>query len=725
MNQAVTLRIARSREEVVGGSPARSVDFTILQLNDVYDATPVEGGRRGGLARVATLLRRLRAENPNTYSVMVGDFLAPSAIGAITGDGGMHMILALNAMGLTYATMGNHEFDVGEDWLRERIVDSEFKWVVSNVKDERGDGFAGVDERALITATNGRGDAVRVALIGLCTDLTKKSWLRFEDPIACAARQVAEIGAGADVFVAMTHLPMSVDQALGGAVRRLDVLLGGHEHEAATAIVGDDATPIFKADSNARSAFVHRFRFDVESRVTTLHSEIVHIDAGFAEEPATAAVIRGWQDMAFATLRAQGHEPLAVVGSTDEPLNGAEADLRKQPTNLGQLVAETFLAEVPEADAAFLIAGLLRIDGVIPPGEITYYDVVRIFPVGGKLSVLRLPGPLLRTMLGMAKPGEGSYPVLAGIARVDGGWTIRGAPVRDDAVYTIVYAEFPAAYFAYPPFKGSGGSKLYDTRGMREILVDRLRRDLARAATGTPCRAELSAPDVAGAQGFYGAVFGWEFAGDPAGGTVVAAADGRAVAVIVRCAADGPTRGGWTVYFACGDIEAAAERVRALGGRVLVGPRDASPTSRRLLATDRGGGVFGLWQDAGARAFEPSTRPGAVCWREVTAPDVGGARAFYGALLGLEVRTFLGVGESYELLGRGDTPICQLTPGEVAGWTHHFAVADVDDAVRRVESAGGTIVDRRDTPYARLAIVADPWGSSFAVVQGPVIGASV
>jgi 5'-nucleotidase len=331
-----------------------------------------------------------------------------------------------------------------------------------------------------------RQDEVRVALIGLCTDMVKKSWLRYEDPIAGAKRQVVEIADSADVLVAMTHLPMRQDEELGAKVPRIDVLLGGHEHEAATAIVGEDATPIFKADSNARSAFVHRFRFDLDTRVTTLFSEIVNIDSRFAEEPTTAAVVKGWQDMAFNTLRAQGFDPMEVVGLAREPLNGAEADLRKQPTNLGQLVAETFLAEVPEADGAFLIAGLMRIDGVIPIGDILYIDVVRIFPVGGKLSVMRFPGGLLRTLLTTAasKVGEGGYPVLANIACSPDGssWMIAGQPLRDDSFYTIVYPEFPASYLALPPFKDSGLAKLYDTRSMRTILTDRLRRDLPAAS---------------------------------------------------------------------------------------------------------------------------------------------------------------------------------------------------------------------------------------------------
>lgn len=481
------MRITDERAAVTGEPQPNHVDFTILQLNDVYEAMPVEGGQRGGLARVATLLQQLTAENPNTIAAMIGDFLAPSAIGATTGDAGVHMIEALNAMGLTYATMGNHEFDVGETDLRQRIHESDFKWIVANVKDGQRRPFDGVAEHAIHAFTNRHGRTARVALLGVCIELVKKPWLTYEDPIASARRKIEELADSADVFVAMTHLAMEQDQRLGIEVPPIDVLLGGHEHEAARAIVGADATPIFKADSNARTAFVHRFRHDVDTRTTLLFSEIVAIDAQLPEDPATAAVVDRWQQMTYATLRAQGREPLEVVGLATEALNGAEADLRKQPTNLGQFIAETFYAEVSGADAVLFPAGQIRIDGVIPPGDILYYDVVRIFPLGGKLSVLALPGAVLRALLdpGAAAVGGGGFLVLHDIRKQDGVWHVGGAPLVDDRVYKIVGSEVPAAAFAHPPFKGSGAAKLYDTRDMRDILADRLRRDLERLRTAT------------------------------------------------------------------------------------------------------------------------------------------------------------------------------------------------------------------------------------------------
>lgn len=480
----VTLQIVSSLSEVTDTNGEHCVDFTVLQLNDVYEAMPVDGGRLGGLARVATLRNQIEKENPNLITIMAGDFLAPSVISATIGDSGQHMIEALNAIKLTHATVGNHEFDIPEPDLIERIAESQFKWVVSNVHNGKGEPFSNTIKNDVIEYTNEYGAKVRVALIGVCLDLVKKPWLTYLDPIECARQQVAELDSKADVILAMTHLTIDQDKRLGAEVPRIDVLLGGHEHQAATAIVGEDSTPIFKADSNARSVCIHRFRYDTKLRITKLHTQLVPIDSTFVEEPQTAEIVKRWETITYATLRAQGINPDEVVGYTKEALDGYEAAVRSRPTNLTRLILDSCLKEVPIADAAIFSSGFIRIDGIIPPGDITSLDIVRIFPLNMKLSVLNLPGFLLKLLLTMADKakGTGSFLAYANIScDASGTWQIKGEPMVDDRIYKVVSQETPNAMFSYPPFKGSGASKLFDTRDVRAILTDRLRRDRAHS----------------------------------------------------------------------------------------------------------------------------------------------------------------------------------------------------------------------------------------------------
>jgi len=106
--------------------PLNPVRF--LLVNDVYVADTLGDGR-GGLARVATVRKRLADQGPVVF-VLAGDALSPSLLSKYYG--GRQMVASLNAAKLDYATFGNHEFDLELDTLVARIEASEFKWISSN-----------------------------------------------------------------------------------------------------------------------------------------------------------------------------------------------------------------------------------------------------------------------------------------------------------------------------------------------------------------------------------------------------------------------------------------------------------------------------------------------------------------------------------------------------------------------------------------------------------------
>src|SRR5207302_9128616 len=109
----------------------------LLQSNDAYVLEPVDGGRRGGMARLATLVKRLRAAHPNVVFAHAGDMLSPSPMSTVLR--GAQMISVLNALGLEVATFGNHEFDFGAAVLRERMAESRFVWLSANAFERAGE----------------------------------------------------------------------------------------------------------------------------------------------------------------------------------------------------------------------------------------------------------------------------------------------------------------------------------------------------------------------------------------------------------------------------------------------------------------------------------------------------------------------------------------------------------------------------------------------------------
>lgn len=133
---------------------SNGVTLTILQMNDIYEIDPVNGGKEGGLARVASLRDTLLRRDPDTLTVLAGDLLCPSALGiAPYKDGRLHgqqMIETMNALGLDYITFGNHEFDLPEESFYNRLKESQFTWISSNCFRENGTLFPGVVEDKII-----------------------------------------------------------------------------------------------------------------------------------------------------------------------------------------------------------------------------------------------------------------------------------------------------------------------------------------------------------------------------------------------------------------------------------------------------------------------------------------------------------------------------------------------------------------------------------------------
>ncbi len=433
-----------------GSLRAEIVRLTLLQLNDIYEITPVSGGKEGGLARVATIEKQLKAANPRTYTIVAGDLLSPSALGTAKVDGqplaGRQMVAVLNVMGLDYATFGNHEFDLKEEQLRQRLGESRFKWLSSNVSDSSGQAFPGVLPEEIVTVIGDGGTPVRVGIIGLTIDSNLAGYVRYRDPIEVAKEKVERLRGRADIIVAVTHLSIDEDRRLAKEVPGIDIILGGHEHENVQEWRGSDFTPIFKADANARTVYIHRLAYDTDKKQLAIDSKLQRVTDKIPEDPETAKVVSEWVRRGYSAFRESGFDPEAVVATTTVPLDGLEASVRNGATNLSELIAEAMLESVPSAEVSIYNSGSIRIDDVLPAGKITQYDIIRILPFGGETVSVEMKGSLLELVLerGRANRGTGGYLQTAGI-RLDektGTWTISGQPLEKERWYRVAINSF-------------------------------------------------------------------------------------------------------------------------------------------------------------------------------------------------------------------------------------------------------------------------------------------
>jgi predicted enzyme related to lactoylglutathione lyase len=246
-------------------------------------------------------------------------------------------------------------------------------------------------------------------------------------------------------------------------------------------------------------------------------------------------------------------------------------------------------------------------------------------------------------------------------------------------------------------------------------------------APGTPSWVDLTTSDPEGARRFYGGLFGWDF-------DIGSAETGHYTSCLLRGhrvagiggepAPDGlPTA--WTTYIATADADATAKLVADNGGTLTMEPFDVMRLGRMFVASDPAGAVFGSWQAGEHHGAQLVNEPGTLTWNELYTRDLDRAREFYGNVYGYTWQRLDTPGSRYftfavdgKVVG-GSMEMDDTWPADLpTHWMTYFAVADTDATVARAEELGGAIsVPPTDSPQGPFAVLRDPQGGAFSVIQ--------
>ncbi len=246
-------------------------------------------------------------------------------------------------------------------------------------------------------------------------------------------------------------------------------------------------------------------------------------------------------------------------------------------------------------------------------------------------------------------------------------------------------------------------------------------------AQGTPSWVDLSSPDPAASNAFYGSLFGWEItdSGPEMGNYGMCLLEGRPVAGI------GPQMGGddappaWLTYLAVDDVEKVAEAVPSAGGTLVVPPMTVGDAGRMAVVHDPTGAFVGIWQAGETIGMERYNEPGAVVWNEHMSRDPQRARDFYGTVFGyafdqLEEYPYwtISLQEGHDSVA-GLGSLSEDAPTDLpAHWMTYFMVESVDASVAKAEELGATVAQApSDTPFGRIAVVEDPQGAAFSLMS--------
>jgi 2',3'-cyclic-nucleotide 2'-phosphodiesterase (5'-nucleotidase family) len=337
--------------------------------------------------------------------------------------------------------------------LLARLDESRFQVISANVLHKTASGGmvpfsqAGTElPRELVHTFKGTdGTTFRLGLTGVTLPFNRAKYVHYLHHYAEAAASVARLQPQSDAIMALTHLTMEMDDTLARRVPALALLLGGHEHVHMTRSVG--SSTITKADANAKTVYIHWCEYDPATRKVEIWSQLMPITDALPEEPATAAVVKKWEDFAEDCMTKQGYAPDDTVGFFLLPLDGREDAMRFHQTNLGDLIVQSMLAAVPDADVAVLNSGSVRLDGMLE-GFVQQRDILATLPYGGNTLRGSVSGKQLQQLLDAglspAIKGNGAYLQTGNVRVVGDQYQIKGQPLDPAKQYTLLLPGFMA-----------------------------------------------------------------------------------------------------------------------------------------------------------------------------------------------------------------------------------------------------------------------------------------
>lgn len=399
----------------------RSNDIIILYENDAHCVIE-------GYSKLSAMKKELQQTNKHVGIVSGGDYIQGNSLGVISQ--GEYIVKLMNLVGYDAVTLGNHEFDYRLERLEELVDMMDTKPICCN--------FSAIGEEesyfkpySMVTYGN-----VDIAYIGITTPetITCSSPSQFKDEngehiYTFNATMLYDIvqnnidlakAAGAEYVIALSHIGYADDAVYGDLedVETLikntdgfDVVLDAHSHSVIEEklIVDEGGNEVLLSSTGTKFEYIGKLvisngEFDTQLIKT-------------ADYQKTDTVVETYLNQINSEYSELGNRK---VGYSEVDLITHDADgnrlVRNAETNLGDLCVEAMRSAV-DADIGFLNGGGIRSN--ISIGDITFNDLLSVFPFNNTVVSAKISGQKIKDMLEMAMmkwPGEnGAFPHLAGI----------------------------------------------------------------------------------------------------------------------------------------------------------------------------------------------------------------------------------------------------------------------------------------------------------------------
>lgn len=436
------------------GSASREGQVTILHTNDMHSqfvpvtATWIDAEPQpqiGGMVALDYTVQQARARYPNSLLLDAGDISTGTLLSKTEHNGALNggFVEMMNLIKYDAFTIGNHEFDEGQENLAKLISLADFDVLCANL-------FINEKPFAPKAFEIYKVGNIRVGVIGiLLTDLFNVTARKnldnvvIADPAATAQRIIDQIDPKTDLIVVLTHQGDDVDEELASQLSNADIIVGGHSHTRIDTAREVNDMLIVQAGSKTR--YLGRLSVDVAGdSISSFDNELIPtwVDSVKPPNPQMEELVNTFKT-----------EIDAEYGQHIGTLKTAWKNSNFYETNLGNFLTDV-MRQHTSTDFAMLNSGGIR--KTLPAGPITKMDVLEILPFSNYLTTFECIGQVLFDML--QNDIQGSVKNSYGLLQISGidyafrvgpdetttilSMNVNGQPINPAATYTGTTVDF-------------------------------------------------------------------------------------------------------------------------------------------------------------------------------------------------------------------------------------------------------------------------------------------
>jgi len=417
-------------------------ELNILHINDFhsriesinkYDSTCTaeEEGKNecfGGAARLKVAIDQQRQEltGKNVLLLNAGDNFQGSLF--FTTYKGAAEAEFLNLMKFDAMTVGNHEFDEGEDGLATFLDKVTFPVLSSNVLAGYKSKLIDRIKPSLVLDVGGQ----KVGIVGAVANDTAEISSPGDnvligidvDTITTAVQELKK--QGVDKIIALTHVGYPRDLAVIAKIPDVDVVVGGHSHSLLSNTdekaegpyptmvdnPGGYKVPVVQAGSYSKYLGDLVVTFDDSGVVKSAKGDPILIDSKIKPDETILARIKELAKP-IDELRTK------IIGKTDAPIDGSRETCRARECQMGDLVTDAMLDRVKGQGVTIAITNGGGLRASIDAGDVSMGEAITVLPFQNTVATFQIKGAditaALENGLSQIEEGGGRFPQVAGL----------------------------------------------------------------------------------------------------------------------------------------------------------------------------------------------------------------------------------------------------------------------------------------------------------------------